>query len=263
MDKSGSSKILRSMAAEENTKRSETLGKGKDGGLICQSNGGSHFSPQHGGNVVREKDGMLMRNILNKPRDLEFKLERSKEEHIKYFRNLVVEESFYENTLADHWEHKLKTAGPESLNSEITEEGADQIRLAIGQSRLFLKQKMQQFVGLIDECEHGVSENPPSPTDLAGFWEMIYMQVKNIHAKFDKLDDLSANNWKTPQKSVVDGTKGNGTKKVANPSGKPKNQVAVAPAQASSKIREAIEKARAAKAARSANSSSLPGPSDV
>lgn len=53
--------------------------------------------------------------------------------------------------------------------------GADCIRLAIGQSRLFLKKKMQQFVGLVDECERGVTTT--SPTDLAGFWEMIYMQV--------------------------------------------------------------------------------------
>ena len=51
------------------------------------------------------------------------------------------------------------------------------IRLAVGQSRLFLTKKLQQFVGLVDDCELHRGERDTSPTDLAGFWEMIDMQV--------------------------------------------------------------------------------------
>ncbi|XP_055337419.1 disks large-associated protein 5-like [Paramacrobiotus metropolitanus] len=176
-----------------------------------------------------------------------FKPDGTKDEQIKYFRDLVAEEVSFENSLVEQWQKKLKESGPGSSSPTITEDGADQIRGAIGQSRLFLDKKMQQFVGLIDECEMG--NTTTTPTDLAGFWEMIYMQVKNIHDRFEHLDVLAVNGWMTPQKakSTVDGASANGMKK----NGATKKPTANV--QASSKIREAIEKARAAKAAAETN----------
>ena len=55
--------------------------------------------------------------------------------------------------------------------------GSDAIHLAVGQARLFRDKKLQQFVGLVDDYEYERGERATSPTDLAGFWEMIYAQV--------------------------------------------------------------------------------------
>ncbi|XP_055337571.1 RNA polymerase-associated protein RTF1 homolog [Paramacrobiotus metropolitanus] len=131
-----------------------------------------------------------------------FKPDGTKDEQIKYFRDLVAQEVSFENSLAEQWQKKLKESGPGSSSPTITEDGADQIHLAIGQSRLFLDKKMQQFVGLLDECEMG--NTTTTPTDLAGFWEMLYMELKNIHDRFEHLDVLAVNGWMTlPTKKTV------------------------------------------------------------
>lgn len=37
---------------------------------------------------------------------------------------------------------------------------------------------------------------PPTPADLQGFWEMVYLQVENVDALFADLEKLRANGWK-------------------------------------------------------------------
>ena len=42
-----------------------------------------------------------------------------------------------------------------------------------------------------------VEEDPFVPTchDLAGFWDMVHIQVEQIHKRFDDLRDLKKLNW--------------------------------------------------------------------
>ncbi len=43
-----------------------------------------------------------------------------------------------------------------------------------------------------------VEQDPfvPTPQDLAGFWDMVYIQVEHIHLLFAELAELRANGWK-------------------------------------------------------------------
>ena len=42
-----------------------------------------------------------------------------------------------------------------------------------------------------------VEEDPfvPTPQDLAGFWDMVFIQVEHIHQLFAELQKLKKNNW--------------------------------------------------------------------
>merc|ERR1712083_165551 len=39
----------------------------------------------------------------------------------------------------------------------------------------------------------------PTSEDLAGFWDMVYIQVVNVHAMFAELHSIRKNGWKRPQ----------------------------------------------------------------
>ena len=53
-----------------------------------------------------------------------------------------------------------------------------QIRTVIGQAQLLIRQRFHQFEGLVDNCEFGTGEKETKCTDLQGFWDMIFYQVK-------------------------------------------------------------------------------------
>lgn len=39
--------------------------------------------------------------------------------------------------------------------------------------------------------------------DLAGFWDMVYLQVEDINKMFEKLSELRKNNWVSEIKPIV------------------------------------------------------------
>ena len=39
----------------------------------------------------------------------------------------------------------------------------------------------------------------PTSEDLAGFWDMVYIQVEHIHSLFAELSTLRQNGWKRPE----------------------------------------------------------------
>jgi len=176
---------------------------------------------------------------MPKPKEYSFDPDRSRENHIQYFKDLVADQSRYMLGLADHYEGVMQKMGPDSATPRLSQEVSELILSAVGQARLLTSKKMQQFVGLIGDCEFRRGEQPTEPTDLAGFWEMINMQVVDIHSKFDSLAAIARNGWKTPHKSTVDGAKV--VKKAPLPA---KKKAAGPPVQASSKLREAMEAAR-------------------
>ena len=46
-----------------------------------------------------------------------------------------------------------------------------------------------------------VEEDPfvPTPGDLAGFWDMVYIQVEHIYSLFAELAEIRKNGWKRPE----------------------------------------------------------------
>ena len=55
-----------------------------------------------------------------------------------------------------------------------------EIRSTIGKAQLLIDQRFKQFSGLVDNCEFGSGEKETNPSDLTGFWDMIFFQVAKI-----------------------------------------------------------------------------------
>ncbi|XP_071450745.1 uncharacterized protein [Hetaerina americana] len=87
----------------------------------------------------------------------------------------------------------------------LPEEAAGWLRSAAGQARLLMRQKMQQFEGL---CQKHLLQSPGEafPTtleDLAGFWDMVLLQVASVDAMFQEIECLRASGWvETPSKTA-------------------------------------------------------------
>lgn len=67
---------------------------------------------------------------------------------------------------------------------EVPLDANDMIDVAIGQTRLLISQKFEQFRKLINECRASQgTEMPVKNEDLHGFWDMIYIQVDQLGAR--------------------------------------------------------------------------------
>jgi hypothetical protein len=107
-----------------------------------------------------------------------------------YFRNLLEEEKERLSLLCNSWEEKLV-----NLGESIPEDIQGSIRSVAGQGRLVMKERFSQFSGLVDNCEFSLGEKETTTTDLMGFWEMIYYQVRDVDSKFSQLSLTEANQW--------------------------------------------------------------------
>uniref|UniRef100_A0A3Q0R267 Discs, large (Drosophila) homolog-associated protein 5 n=1 Tax=Amphilophus citrinellus TaxID=61819 RepID=A0A3Q0R267_AMPCI len=121
---------------------------------------------------------------------------------VPYFRSEIANETHRLTTLCLHWESKVE-------DECIPEEMRDRMRTAVGQARLLMKERFNQFSGLVDDCELGRGDKITTCTDLQGFWDMVYYQVEDVNKKFDALKEAEGRSWveehKPPprQKKVV------------------------------------------------------------
>ena len=53
----------------------------------------------------------------------------------------------------------------------------ERIRQAIGQANLLMKKRLKQFEKLVDDCEFSRGDRETKTTDLAGFWDLVSIQV--------------------------------------------------------------------------------------
>ncbi|GBM74499.1 Disks large-associated protein 1 [Araneus ventricosus] len=85
-----------------------------------------------------------------------------------------------------------------ATNTSLPEEAAGKIRAACGKANLLITQKFEQFRGL---CWKNIEENPSVPfyttdSDLAGFWDLVLLQVDDITATFKEIEAMKQNGWK-------------------------------------------------------------------
>ncbi|XP_011301070.1 uncharacterized protein vlc [Fopius arisanus] len=143
---------------------------------------------------------------------------------------------------------KLAVSAEEVLESgeQLPEEAAGKLRSAAGKARLLATQKMQQFEGL---CHKNINqipgeEFPTTNEDLAGFWDMVMLQVVQVNDLFEHIDKLKRSQWQEipPEKSAAtQGQNGVSAKRRTVVSQKPKS---AANSEANRKAREAREVAR-------------------
>ncbi|XP_063887664.1 uncharacterized protein LOC135115102 isoform X2 [Scylla paramamosain] len=85
----------------------------------------------------------------------------------------------------------------EASGSEMSEEVKGKVLAAVGKARLLISQKIQQFQGL---CHKNINtsadeEFPTTCEDLAGFWDMVSIQVEDIRQSLKEIETLRSNNW--------------------------------------------------------------------
>ncbi|KAJ8915796.1 hypothetical protein NQ315_004608 [Exocentrus adspersus] len=116
-----------------------------------------------------------------------------------YFSKVLDNEINKIENLCDVWINYQKS-------NELPEEAIDMIDVAVGQSKLLISKKFQQFRTLIDQCRKCESrERPITCEDLHGFWDMLYMQVEDLEKRFNNLNVMKMNNWQevVPERKTV------------------------------------------------------------
>ncbi|RWS02709.1 uncharacterized protein B4U79_01960 [Dinothrombium tinctorium] len=121
-------------------------------------------------------------------------------------------------------------------NESIPEDVIGQINSTKGQANLLVSQRFNQFNGLIKDCENKTGFKEITALDLQGFWDMIYFQIEDVNKKFEKLEELRANQWK--EKNIASKNEKNCSKKLT------KNGM-VKTVRSTSGLRDHIMKARA------------------
>ncbi|XP_022829830.1 disks large-associated protein 5 isoform X2 [Spodoptera litura] len=153
-------------------------------------------------------------------------------ESVDHFRRQLASEIKRMTEMCDTWDKiSEQTVLPESIQEAVLS--------AVGQARLLMSQKLQQFASLVERCarpEPGTALI--TPADLHGFWDMVFMQVENVDMRFKKLEELRHRGWVEDQPVEV-------KKKVVRSNAIVKK--AVKPTGGPSRLREMIAAARKAK----------------
>ncbi|XP_077543012.1 disks large-associated protein 4-like [Haemaphysalis longicornis] len=97
-------------------------------------------------------------------------------------------------------ELEIKMAQSDMSDQATPEEVKGHIMAAIGKANLLITQKFSQFREL---CRRNIEPRAndsfqASGSDLAGFWDLVMIQVNDVQASFRELAVLKVNNWKTP-----------------------------------------------------------------
>ncbi|XP_061666135.1 disks large-associated protein 5 isoform X2 [Syngnathoides biaculeatus] len=107
---------------------------------------------------------------------------------VSYFRSEMANETDRLTTLCATWESKMD-------DESVPEEMRGCIRTTVGQAKLLMRERFNQFRGLVDDCELGRGEKITTCSDLQGFWDMIYFQVDDVRRKFDDLKEAEGRGW--------------------------------------------------------------------
>ncbi|XP_076679114.1 uncharacterized protein LOC143374677 [Andrena cerasifolii] len=113
----------------------------------------------------------------------------------QYFQFLLNREIKRLNELCEEWA---------AMKDEptITEDAQYLIHQAIGQTKLLICKKFERFRGLVTDCETGKGEMLVTCKDLQGFWDMMYMQIRDCDTRFEKLEKLRTQGWKEDEPPV-------------------------------------------------------------
>lgn len=158
-----------------------------------------------------------------------------------YYLKVLENEIFkFEENICD-FEEEL------NMSPDIPEEFREQILSTVGLAKLLMAQKLTQFRGLCDKNINVTKEEDPFvPTfgDLAGFWDMVHIQVEQVHNKFADLQKLRSQGWKENKVEVKPKAKKPMNKNVNKPiKPKEKSEATKARDEARKKMLEAKKRA--------------------
>jgi len=110
---------------------------------------------------------------------------------VSSFRKTLDEETRRLNVLCTVWRDILEN----DKDGRLDDTSKGDIRSVVGQAKLVMSERFQQFSGLVDNCELNRGEKKTTTMDLRGFWEMIYFQVEDVNQKFEALEKQKQSNW--------------------------------------------------------------------
>jgi len=179
-------------------------------------------------NLAERSNGAVIGNSGYSPDDPLLISEQGEIQDGHYFIKVLENEIFkFEENICD-FEEDLNGGG------NIPDDVRDTILTVIGMAKLLMAQKLTQFREL---CYKNINvsreEDPFVPTcqDLAGFWDMVSIQVDQIHDRFQKLVDLRKAGWVVKKPEVVKNNKTAAVKKTPVNKSKPKEKSEAAKAR--------------------------------
>ncbi|XP_077257492.1 uncharacterized protein LOC143894740 [Temnothorax americanus] len=119
---------------------------------------------------------------------------------VEYFERVWKEEKHRLQKLCEEWTEIQSQDG-------IKEDIRCQINQAVGQTTMLIKEKFKQFYRLILDCERKDGNVLVTCTDLHGFWDTMYIEVKDCDSRFEKLEKLRARCWQEDQSSSAISTR--------------------------------------------------------
>ncbi|XP_069359000.1 disks large-associated protein 5 [Maniola hyperantus] len=130
-------------------------------------------------------------------------------------------------------------------NVTLPDEIQEAVLSAVGQARLLMSQKLQQFASLLRRCDKPeTGQALVTRADLQGFWDMVFLQIVNVDVRFNKLEQSRARGWASEQPPA-------GAARAAKPPPKPPQPKPPARARPapSNRLKDIIAAARKAKQA--------------
>lgn len=195
--------------------------------------------------VTEEQDSEDRTSDINGVSDVKVNVNKSKSSEGKkdghYFLKVVEGVVKAIEAQVAEIESNLKESG-----SEMSEEVRGKVLAAIGKARLLVSQKIQQFQGLCHKNIAGTADEefPTTCEDLAGFWDMVSIQVEDINKSLQEIVLLRASGWKEVKHiDTTDGADKSANRRPASrPSRPPKSVKAKTEKTGEGKIRDEARK---------------------
>ncbi|KAK2921277.1 hypothetical protein Q8A73_000762 [Channa argus] len=92
----------------------------------------------------------------------------------------------------------------EAEENELPEEILELIRNAVGSAQMLMSQKVQQFFHLCQQSVDPSAYPQPTSQDLAGFWDLLQLNIEDVRVKFQDLQRLKDSGWRLPPEKKED-----------------------------------------------------------
>lgn len=140
-----------------------------------------------------------LESLIETP-EVDIETSNNNEERVgRYYLDLLDKER---NFLLEQVEHAKAVLSSDETEPKIDQEVKGMILSANGKAQLLINKKFKQFEEL---CEANINRNAEDQfatlnDDLAGFWDMLNIQVSEIRKSFELLREAEANDWKIGDK---------------------------------------------------------------
>uniref|UniRef100_A0A665TCA2 Discs, large (Drosophila) homolog-associated protein 3 n=1 Tax=Echeneis naucrates TaxID=173247 RepID=A0A665TCA2_ECHNA len=92
----------------------------------------------------------------------------------------------------------------EAEENELPEEILELIRNAVGSAQMLMSQKVQQFFRLCQQSVDPSAYPQPTSQDLAGFWDLLQLNIEDVRVKFQDLQSIKDSGWRLPPEKKED-----------------------------------------------------------